>query len=501
MRELKIFIICLFLLKPVISFSQGSIDSKIQNKYPDFDARKQLIIDSMAAWAGDFTMEDFKASDDFEGGKYGAYPIMALYETGQIDKAREFTAQQLVGGAAMFREYSTMALYMEYHHLYGDELREKVKKDQLNSRFINVNAEADDMSVSQSHRNPKIGGASENHKLMYAAAAYLAGLAWPDEYPKAWYQIGYDHLMDWFDLVTSIGFWEEDSPTYLIHHMGPILSVADHAPPRSPMKRKAEMALDWYFASVAGEYLHGYWITASSRDYDPLFGLAHSAETTALMWLAFGDAPFLPGPHELQPFRHWKATLHFAISNYRVPDILRRIATDRDEAFVHRELMMRNPMYPREYNYVAPRYGVASIIGEGDNIPPDMTRWKVQWVADQRDEEPSVFLMKHPKPGEDDWTEWQGASPAEQVIQHEGTLVAVYRMEDDWKPFIDGPVFEDSYEAIRHDDDALYLHAEEVLLAVRAVNGLQFDVGHQDNIVGHRHGVPASSRNVQVPVR
>lgn len=136
---------------------------------------------------------------------------------------------------------------------------------------------------------------------------------------------------------------------------------------------------------------------------------------------------------------------------------------------------MRPPMYPREYNYIAPEYGVASIIGEGENIPPDMTRWKVQWVADRPDEEPSVFLMKHPKPGEDDWMEWQGASPAEQVLQHEGTLVAAYRMNDDWKPFTDGPVFDESYQAIRHDEDELYLHAGKVLLAVRAVNGLQFD--------------------------
>jgi len=87
----------------------------VQELFPDFESRKQLLIDSVADWASHLSLEEFKASDGFNGGKYGAYPIMALFETGQINKAREFVAQQLIGGAAMFREFSTMSLYMQYH--------------------------------------------------------------------------------------------------------------------------------------------------------------------------------------------------------------------------------------------------------------------------------------------------------------------------------------------------------------------------------------------------
>jgi hypothetical protein len=159
----------------------------------DFESRKQLLLDSIANWANTLDLEGFKKSDEFDGGKYGAYPIMALFEKGQIEKARQFAAQQLVGGAAMFREYTTMALYMQYHELYGQALRDKVKQDQMKSNFFNFSSTDDSVDVSQSHRNNKLGGASENHKLMYASAAYLAGIAWPDDYPKEWYQVGYDH--------------------------------------------------------------------------------------------------------------------------------------------------------------------------------------------------------------------------------------------------------------------------------------------------------------------
>lgn len=486
MKKCMLFIVLcgllFFYISPVIP-STGKKKRDVKDRFPDFESRSKMMIDSIAAWAGEFTIDDFKESDDFNGGKYGAYPIMALFERGHIEKAREFVAQQLIGGAAMFREYSTMALYMEYNHLYGDVLREKVKQDQLNSNFFDPDAEIIHKGVSQSHRNPRLGGASENHKLMYAAAAYLAGIAWPDDYPKEWFQIGHDHLMHWFDIVTSIGFWEEDSPTYLIHHLGPILSVADHAPEGSEMKKRATMVLDWYFASIAGEYLHGYWITPAARDYNPLFGLHVTAESTALTWLLFGDAPQIPNPHIYQPYRHWKATLHFAVSDYRVPDILIRIATDRDNPFVHKEYMAKNPMHPKEYCYVHFNYGMASILNENtQNIPPDMTRWKVQWVADHPNKEPSVFLMKHPNE-ENKWENWRGASSAEQVIQHEDALIGVYNIEDGKKPFIEGPFRKEIYEVVESRAGWMFLHTGSNLLAVKAINGLEFT--HQKRPVRH----------------
>lgn len=184
-----------------------------------YDGRTELIVDSLAQYTQSLDLAEFKASDDFEGGKCGAHPTMALFERGHLEKARRFAAQQLVGGGAMFREYTTMALYMKYHDLYGEELRQKVKENQLQSNFYAPG------------KRGNLGGASENHKLMYAAAAYLGGQAWPEDYPRKWYGAGRKYLHRWFEEVVQVGFWEQDSPTYLIHYMGPILSVADHAPP------------------------------------------------------------------------------------------------------------------------------------------------------------------------------------------------------------------------------------------------------------------------------
>lgn len=480
----------------IVNMMLLSLSVYSQSPFSSLESRKKMMIDSIATWASGLSKAEFI---DSEGGKYGAFLAMALYEKGEIEKARKFTAWQLEGEGDMFREFGTMTLYMKYHELYGEALCQKVKQNQLKSDFFQPKEENFKGEVSQSHRITRLGGASENHKLMYACAAYLAGIAWPDEYPKEWFQAGYDHLMYWFSTVTSIGFWEEDSPTYLIHHMGPVLSVAEFAPEGSEMKKRATMVLEWYFLSMAGEYLHGYWITPAARDYNPLYGLAFSAETSALMWLYFDDASMVPYPHVSNHFRHWKASIHFAVSDFELPDIIKRIATDRDESFVHREFMAKNPLRPKEYCYLNKIYGMASILSEEGPMVPDMTRWKIQWIANSPEKEPCVFFMKHPYIEPDSrnpekWKQWRGASTAEQVIQYKNALLAVYKIDDDQLPFIDGPFQKESFEVIKYHNKWIFAHAGSCLLAIYAVKGFETNTKHH---ISDSHGPMKSICTIQ----
>jgi len=452
------------ILNAAIGVAQPSLNT--------LDKRKAFLIDSMASWARNLNMNDYEEADGYGGGKYGAYPAMALFEKGEIEKAQDMAARQLVGGAAMFREFGTMSLYMTYHHLYSEELKQKVKENQLHSNFFNAEPNFDPNDPAQSHRNSMLGGASENHKLMYAAAAYMAGIAWPEEYPAQWYKAGYDHLMNWFHTLTDFGFWEEDSPTYLIHHMGPLLSVYEAAPEGSKMKKRAKMVLDWYFASVAGEYLKGYWITPAARDYNPLYGVEKSAETTALMWLFFNDTDQVPYPHVHTTMYHWKAAIHFAVSDYDVPAIIRKIATKRDQPYVHKEYMQKNPMKPKEYCYITPSYGVASVQHETGVPPDDMTRWKVQWIPVNSNMEPTTFLLKHPVRNQQ-WKKWRGASEFEQTIQDRGTLLAVYNIPKKEKGFIDGPFNPNAYKLVIEKKGWMFFHTGNMLMAVAAANGLK----------------------------
>ncbi len=239
------------------------------------------------------------------------------------------------------------------------------------------------------------------------------------------------------------------------------------------------MAFEWYMAGVAAEYLHGYWITPSARDYVPVHGMHLSEESLATLWLYFGDTGNrIPHPHPTsghEAFRHWYCAIHMATSDYRLPEAFVNIARDRVQPYVFKEFFDKNPMNPAEYGFINKNYGLTSMVSESGNPPPDMTRWKLQWVPVEAESEPSVFFMKHPMPNEDGgWKNWEGASPYEQVYQHEGTLISMYKIPGtDTHPFIDGPLDTTLFELIINRDNWWFLHAGKMLFALYAENGLR----------------------------
>jgi hypothetical protein len=132
-------------------------------------------------------------------------------------------------------------------------------------------------------------------------------------------------------------------------------------------------------------------------------------------------------------------------------------------------------------------------LGENGKIVPDATRWKVQWVVKSKEEEPSVFFLKHPY-GDNNWRAWRGASPAEQVLQYQDALIAVYRMGDEDKDFIDGPFSDSSYKVIVQKEDWLFLHAGNCLIAAYAAKG--FSISDEARL-GDSHGFEKNYKSLK----
>jgi hypothetical protein len=91
--------------------------------------------------------------------------------------------------------------------------------------------------------------------------------------------------------------------------------------------------------------------------------------------------------------------------------------------------------------------------------------------------------MKHPYE-ENDWKEWRGASPAEQVLQHENALIAVYKIGEDQKDYIEGPFREEVFEAVMEKKGWIFMHTGSNLIAVKAINGLEF-TGEKRSVEHH----------------
>jgi hypothetical protein len=311
-------------------------------------------------------------------------------------------------------------------------------------------------------------GDTENHWVMYYTGIYLAAQTWPNEDGTQWFngrsseenfREAEEWLDHWMTLATTIGQGEFDSPTYMPVFLAPMLVLYDFAADPA-MKTKAQMMCDLLLADFAVENLQGNYGGGHSRDYPADIINPLGAQTTRISWLYFGEpnretweeANFLPRVRA-----SWESVLG-ALSTYRMPDIIKSIATDRSVPYVHREhKRVRNvirfadelnpPVY--KYTYMTADFVLGSLHG-GVLEPFQQHTWDVTFVSDKPNN--TIFTM-HPYysnrqlgmffPEElnvltqdvDRYKivytspdKWNSSSPYEQTFQHKNVIIVLYNI-------------------------------------------------------------------------
>ncbi len=300
-------------------------------------------------------------------------------------------------------------------------------------------------------------GDTENHWALYYATLYLMAEEYPNDPGETWYNgksslenrvEARDYLISWMDLATTIGQGEYDSPHYLKVYIAPMALLYAYA--QDPeMQKRAEMMLEYIIADYAVESLNSYYTGAHSRLYEREIVAPWNRPATAFGWLLFGNTErAISGESFI-----------LAVSQFRPPDILHAIATDRSEPYEHRELKrtrhrMRNsdiknaPVY--KYMWMRPEYALGSSQG-GLLQPIQQQTWGLIWAVDEPvDKHNTLFTVQpHSSPHElqmyfaehagfiteivvrskteyDSPDKWSGGSPYEQVVQHEDALIALY---------------------------------------------------------------------------
>ncbi|MCK5573700.1 MAG: hypothetical protein KAJ12_13105 [Bacteroidetes bacterium] len=356
------------------------------------------------------------------------------------------TRDRVIGG--MFYAYTLIGTYLHLRSELPDSLHDKVR-----------NA----YRVRTMYR-----GDTENHWVMYYTGLYLAAQTWPGETGDRWFNgksseenfvEAQEWLSHWMRITSTIGQGEFDSPTYMTVFISPMLVLYDFA--EDPvMKRKAGMMLDLLLADFAAEHLKGAYGGGHSRDYpeDIINPLATPA--TMWAWLYFGEPEFEQWNEVRYRPRHrgsWETVLG-ALSSYRLPGVIRRIATDRTTPYVHREKKrVRNvirfgdslnpPVY--KYSYVTKDFVLGSLQG-GILQPIQQHTWDVTYVSDKPNNtlfslhpfysgrELAMFFPEEQKfLAEEvdryhfvytDPDKWNSSSPYEQTFQNKGTLVVLYNI-------------------------------------------------------------------------
>ncbi|MBE36260.1 MAG: hypothetical protein CMI16_12030 [Opitutaceae bacterium] len=308
-------------------------------------------------------------------------------------------------------------------------------------------------------------GDTENHWIMYYVSQYLVAEMTPDGGPELWYNgkssaenmaEAREYIEDWIKITTSYGQGEYDSPNYIEEYTRPMALLAGWA--KDPvLRKKGKMMMDYVLLDYAVENINGLYGGAHSRVY-PRFLVQPSLSAAASHgWLIFGQGDYLSSGGNMM----------IALSGYTPPSILLRIAHDRDNPYVHRELKrtrwrLRNagpeafdiggmttiPVY--KYSYVHKDFILGSSQG-GLLQPIQQQTWSLLWHEDKpsgisntmfsvqsysspfegtmyfsTDWDTVTDLISRSKVDYDLEDKLEGGSPYEQVAQHQAALIALY---------------------------------------------------------------------------
>ena len=382
----------------------------------------------------------------------GFFTVTAKLITGHdkewaLQMLDSLTTDESIGG--MFYSYSAIGTYLRLKDQLPDSLKNKIRRAYRQRTMYR--------------------GDTENHWVMYYTGLYLASQTWPNEDRSQWFNgksstenfgEAEGWLGGWMKTTSTIGQGEFDSPTYFTVFLTPMLTLAEYA--KDPvMKRKAQMMVDLLLADYAVDHLEGNYCGGHARDYPEDIVNPLSAPAALWAWLYFGEPKTeLWGETRYHPrYRGgWETTVG-AVSSYRLPDVIYRIATDRSKPYVETETKrVRNiirfvqeknpPVY--KYMYMTGSYALGSLQG-GILQPIQQHTWDVTYVSEKANntiftlhpfysgKELAMFFPEEQKFLSDDvnryhlvYTDpnkWNSSSPYEQTFQHKNTIIVLYNID------------------------------------------------------------------------
>lgn len=317
-----------------------------------------------------------------------------------------------------------------------------------------------------------------NYKLMNDGAGFIAAELWPDlvdsdglnaaqirEATKA-------RLFENFDEIVRQNTDEYAAPTYLGIDFSAVKLLADYA--KDPeMRRRASLTLDSMLLQVACAWNNGYYVSPASRakGWGSSTTCPEAMDTTAgIGWLYFGGLRPVDPAHMNVGGAFW-----FSVPReYRPPELLAAIARDRSVPFVHRGSVKDNIRFTI---YQGDRYAIGS---EWELLKgPDAAHYKesrrnmFKWVSN-KPRSTFVPLQENPerpyrlsdKRGN---KFGYGENPFGQSLQHEGTLIGICSVPDDyphWKSYT--PFTTEGAIVKRLEKDGwVFCHGGTVLFAFR----------------------------------
>jgi len=171
---------------------------------------------------------------------------------------------------------------------------------------------------------------TENHRLLFHTAEWLAGQLFPTEEFTNSLQKGLYHslkgrmyIMEWLRERLHYGFDEWHSNSYYPIVITALLNIYDFAPIEEyKLRMLAKQLLDYMFFIFAEDTYHGVFGTTHGRCYSIPIKYPDCDESSSLCWLLYGEGNLFGGG---------MAPISLATSEYKIPEIIFKIAHDNSQ--------------------------------------------------------------------------------------------------------------------------------------------------------------------------
>ncbi len=277
---------------------------------------------------------------------------------------------------------------------------------------------------------------SENHRLLFHVAEWMAGQLFPTEEFTNSRQRGLYHatkgrtyITEWLRQRGRFGFDEWHSNSYFPVNIAPLVNVYDFAINEdSKLRQMAGAVLDAMFFTLAADTLHGVFGTTHGRSYGINLKYPDLEGTSPTCWLLYGTGSLVKGTSGMAP-------VTLATSAYQLPKLLADIAVD-DQAVVEsrqRHGVLRSAAPHADFCvYRTPEYLISGLQDHRKGEYESSTHVGQVTLGCKTGEQPAVIFWSAPLTcGEGSGLRpdyWSGHITLPRVVQHRNVMALTWRL-------------------------------------------------------------------------
>ena len=324
---------------------------------------------------------------------------------------------------------------------------------------------------------------SENHRLLFHVAEWMAGQLFPTEEFTNSRQRGLYHatkgrtyITEWLRQRGRFGFDEWHSNSYFPVNIAPLVNVYDFAIYEDyKLRQMAGAVLDAMFFTLAADTLHGVFGTTHGRSYGINLKYPDLEGTSPTCWLLYGTGSLVKGTSGMAP-------VTLATSAYTLPRLLADIAVD-DQAVVEsrqRHGVLRSAAPHADFCvYRTPEYLLSGLQDHRKGEYESSTHVGQVTLGRKKGEQPAVIFWSSPLTcGEGSGLRpdyWSGHITLPRVVQHRNVMALTWRLTSPFA-WMTHCFFEQArFDEVRFDGKWAFARVGQGYVGIYSQNG--FEVG------------------------